>query len=173
MQLNNVDETLRKAIVIKELIEKYDSLIREDNKLYEMEVLKVNNHKIPDIEIPVGKSIKINCSENVEGMIANYFDIPCGELYIDKIILDYGYNIEIYYYSCGRIFCMKKGKASISLSPLVLGKLLLLHFFNEKIDLLTMLEAELTRRIGKKEKWVELLKELASLVKLVINESKV
>ena len=130
MEINNVDETLRKAMIVKELIEKYDSLIREDNKLYELEVLKVNNHNIPDIEIPVRKSVAINCSDNVEGMIASYFDIPCGELYIDKVILDYGYDIEIYYYLCGKIFCMKKGKASISPSPLVQGKLLHCHFFN-------------------------------------------
>ena len=164
-QVRDVDETIREVMNLKDLIQQYATLKQEEGNLIYTAVLKISASTAPNVSVPIEKMVFIDCNDE---LIKRLRKLPCGYVTIKEAEFSMKYGdvkIIVTMHTHG-----EEEKIDIGLSPLYLIDLLYLHVLNEKTDLLSMLNEALTQELKSEAKWVETLKELLTMVEIVLRQ---
>ena len=164
IQTQDVDETVREVLQLKDLIQQYTSLKQEEENLTYKEILKVDKSAVPEVRVPIKKLVFIDCNEE----LIKRLRLPCGYVTIKEAILrtEYGKpQITVIYFMRG-----EEKKIGIGLSPLYLIDLLYLHVLNVHAGILDVLKEAVEREVQSEARWVETLKELLTMVEIVLKQ---
>ena len=164
-QVRDVDETVREVLQLKDLVQQYTTLKQEEGNLIYTVVLKISTSAAPEVSVPIEKMVFIDCNDE---LIKRLRKLPCGYVTIKEaeFIMKYGdAKIIVTMHAHG-----EEEKIDIGLSPLYLIDLLYLHVLNEKTDLLSMLKEALTQELKSETQWVETLKEILTMVEIVLKQ---